>query len=312
MAQLIKLEDYISRYEQDFFHYPGQFLRMKKESWISLKNKWEKQQYQLLENELQNEDKAESQEAKKKSWKLFSRKKEETNDFFPDVDDVPLLPKNKEDLKQYFLDYLYPFQIKWASSTISQSSFVDKGYQFDPLLKYLLQRFPDTFFVLYFPVFQLKNAVVEGNIIIITPVEILCLSILEESKNTTFIANEGRTWYLEKDDIQKKTISPMISLRRTENIVKSILKKYDISIPTYKVVLAKNNKIEFHSEPFHTNYIDETQYEGWFQRLRKLSSPLKHDQLKAGEALLKHCQTTAVRRPEWEMEEDEDWGKFSQ
>lgn len=41
MGQLIKLENYISRYQQDIFHYPSQFSRLKQENWKSLFDMWE-------------------------------------------------------------------------------------------------------------------------------------------------------------------------------------------------------------------------------------------------------------------------------
>ena len=36
MGQLIKLQDYISRYEQDIYRYPTQFVRLKKQQWSKL------------------------------------------------------------------------------------------------------------------------------------------------------------------------------------------------------------------------------------------------------------------------------------
>ncbi|MFE4585135.1 hypothetical protein ACFRA1_07715, partial [Bacillus subtilis] len=36
MAQIIKIHDYISRYELDPYHYINQFVRLKKERWLSL------------------------------------------------------------------------------------------------------------------------------------------------------------------------------------------------------------------------------------------------------------------------------------
>ena len=36
--------------------------------------------------------------------------------------------------------------------------------------------------------------------------------------------------------------------------------------------------------------------------MRKNSSPLKHQQLKSAQALLDYCQTTSIRRIEWELE----------
>ena len=41
MAQLIKLQDYVSRYESDLSRYPSQFVRIKKQQWEKLKSAWE-------------------------------------------------------------------------------------------------------------------------------------------------------------------------------------------------------------------------------------------------------------------------------
>ncbi len=44
MAQIIKIHDYISRYELDPYHYINQFVRLKKERWLSLVEAAERQQ----------------------------------------------------------------------------------------------------------------------------------------------------------------------------------------------------------------------------------------------------------------------------
>lgn len=41
IAQLIKLLDYISRYETNPFHYPTQYIRLKQENWKKLSKEWE-------------------------------------------------------------------------------------------------------------------------------------------------------------------------------------------------------------------------------------------------------------------------------
>ncbi|MEW9677703.1 hypothetical protein ABRT01_16220 [Lentibacillus sp. L22] len=59
------------------------------------------------------------------------------------------------------------------------------------------------------------------------------------------------------------------------------------------------------------NYISRYErYQSWFSEKRSLVSPMKNQQLKAAHALLKHCQTTSVKRPEWEEETEAfamDW-----
>jgi len=40
MAQLIKLYDYIWRYEWNMYRYPSQYIRLKKDKWKDLHNDW--------------------------------------------------------------------------------------------------------------------------------------------------------------------------------------------------------------------------------------------------------------------------------
>lgn len=59
-----------------------------------------------------------------------------------------------------------------------------------------------------------------------------------------------------------------------------------------------------HTEPYQTKVIGKNQYKEWFLNKRKLQSPLKSIQLKVMEALLHHCHSTSVRRPEWKQNDD--------
>ena len=70
--------------------------------------------------------------------------------------------------------------MKWATSTLMEKSFIDKKYYYDERLKYFLQRFPDTYLVLYQPFFKLKKATIEVETILISPTEVWCISFVEE------------------------------------------------------------------------------------------------------------------------------------
>ncbi|MRG87749.1 nuclease-related domain-containing protein [Salinibacillus xinjiangensis] len=303
MAQLIKLQDYISRYEIDFYRYPGQFIRLKKENWHKVYEHWELNQPRIeTPEELETSGTKESFSLKN----LFIRRKEKDLFAQPSIstEQITDIPRDEEQLKHKFLDHIFRFQLKWASSTIREQSELSDDYKYSSTLKFLLQRLPDSFLVLYQPIFRLKNATVEGDIIIITPLSVLCLTFLDEGEGVKIIPKEGRTWFVEQADVQSRILSPLISLKRTEHIIKSIFAKYDIDMPVKKVVISEKNEMVTDMETYNTNYIGEGQYEEWFTQLRKLSSPLKHVQLKAGEALLKHCQTTSFERPEW-LEDEE-------
>ncbi|SFM09450.1 hypothetical protein SAMN04487943_107261 [Gracilibacillus orientalis] len=304
MAQLIKLENYISRYQRDIFHYPSQFSRLKKENWERLKFLWEDQRQ--LKLEVDNEE--ELNESNFSKWRSFFKSRSDSDDIKSEkeTDEIDILPASEEELKQYFLDTLIPFQLKWASTTINEMSFIDRSYYQDFLLKYFLQRIPDTHLLLYFPVFQLKNGPMEGDIVLISPLEIEIITLIEKPKNQTIIPNDARLWFLEENNIQSKFLNPLISTKRTETIIQSVLKKYQLDYPIKKVILSRTNVIDYQIEPYHTKYIDRDHHEEWLKQKQQLYAPLKHQQLKVAEALLKHAESIAVKRPEWKQEDTSD------
>ncbi|UOQ86336.1 NERD domain-containing protein [Gracilibacillus salinarum] len=298
MSQLIKLDNYISRYERDIFHYPSQFSRLKTENWQRLKQLW---QDQVLHNVTTTEMEQEASQASYfTKWRSFFNSR---SDMEEESDEIEVLPETEEALKQYFLDALFPFQLKWASTTIDQMSFIDNTYKQDFLLKYFLQRIPDTHLLLYRPVFRLKNGPIEGEIILISPLEIEIITLIEKPSTQRIITGDSRTWYLEEFHIQSKALSPMIAAKRTETIIHSILKKYQLDFPVKKVILSRTNIMDFQTEPYRTKFVDANQHENWLKQKQTLYTPLKHQQLKVAEALLKHGDSIAVPRPEWQQQE---------
>ena len=301
LAQLIKLENYISRYERDIYHYPGHYIRLKQENWSKLHQFW--QEHRTYNSDKNNHGEGEPTNYSK--WKsLFHRRVEvdetedETNHYIPDTLD---------ELKKYYLDSLLPFQLKWASSTVDKMSFVDKSYQRNELLQFFLQRLPDTFLVMFFPVFKIKKTIVEADIIIIHPVGIDVIKVVNLAAEKALIVEDSKTWYTEEDNIQTKLLNPLISAGRTEKILQSILASENIDFPIKKVLLSFDNTVQFRTEPYNTEIIDKSTIEKWVKQKQKFVSPLKRDQLKAAESILQHCDTVAVSRPEWNQETDSEW-----
>lgn len=306
MAQLIKLENYISRYERDIFHYPGHYIRLKQENWKKLHHLWLEHQEMKIE-EIEEDTSSSIQPSRWKSLFFKQSKAREEIDDYTDTDIDPVRPTTIDELKRYFLDSLLPFQLKWASSTVDKISFLDKGYETDELLKFFLQRLPDTFLVMFRPIFKLKKTVVEADIIIIHPVGIEIIKIFNLEPSKSIIVQDGRTWFTEENNIQTKMLNPMISAGRTEKIIKSILSFEELDFPIKKVMLSFENSIHFHAEPYNTVLIDKNNIETWIRKKQQFVSPLKRDQLKVSEALLRHCDTVAVPRPEWNQEKESEW-----
>ncbi|TKC15865.1 nuclease-related domain-containing protein [Robertmurraya kyonggiensis] len=315
MGQLIKLQDYVSRYEQDIFLYPSRFVRLKKQQWDKLHRAWEEGGFPQAVEEPQTQewfDEEKEPFLHKIKGFLKKGKQEVEQDEVVESEESTFAPSfthrptTVDELKRHFLEQLFHFQMKWASTTLAEKTYVNKKYYYDDRLKYFLQRFPDTFLVLYQPIFLLKKAPVEVEPIVITPTDIWCISFLEQEESAVFVGSNDHFWTKRNQKQEEKVLNPLLGLNRTEKIVKQVLKMYEIELPVHKVVLSRNGYIDFPAVPYDIKLIEKRNYEQWFQQMRAHRSPLKHVQLKAAQSLLQYCLTTSVRRVEWESESEQE------
>ncbi len=315
MAQLVKLQDYISRYEQDIFTYPSRFVRIKKQQWKQTKENWENNgmdasnlSFSASDDEWDTSNSGKRSFFGKLSEMLKTKQKETEEPQEQAVEEDPLEftaaiqhnPATVDELKQQYLDQLYRFQLKWASSTIVEKSYFSSKYYFEEKLKFFLQRFPDTFLLLYKPVFLLKKAPIEAEVILLTPADTWCITFMEEENSAVFIGSNDRFWLKRSKTGEQKVLNPLLALNRTERIVQNIYKLYKIELPIHKLIISRNGYIDYPNASFGVQLAEARNFEQWFQKMRGFKSPLKHMQLKGAQALLQHCQTSSIKRVEWE------------
>ncbi|MEK4386915.1 nuclease-related domain-containing protein [Solibacillus sp. FSL W7-1464] len=332
MAQLIKLQDYISRYEIDLARYPTQFIRLKQNQWERIKYQWQTggtiERWEHIEEEVQEE--------KKKSLfqKLFPFKKEvdvieeEQEDIekvtisnewaveenLHQEEDTTLIfepnlvytPKTLEELKKMFIDQFFHFQMKWASSTLREKSYVDPKFMRDTLLRSMLQTLPDNYLIFYYPILRVKKAPIELDIIIMTPTECLCITVLEQESQAVYIANSERFWLKKVGKNEKKVLSPLIQLNRMEKVVEQIFHQNDIELPIRKVLLTRNGYIDYPGTMYGVSFVDKRKFPEWMGQLARTVSPMKHMQIRGAQALLNTVQTTSFHRDIWNTENTED------
>ncbi|AOV07190.1 nuclease-related domain-containing protein [Sporosarcina ureilytica] len=311
MAQLVKLLDYVSRYENDLTRYPTQFLRLKQYQWNRMKIQWETgAEHTLFESE--NDQEVDEEEKNRKSlfssfFRLFKGSKEEEReadekkiieedesfDFNPNV---IYQPGSIEQLRQLYLDQLFHFQIKWASSTLMDKSRVAPKYMRDSLLRSFLQDLPDSYLLFYEPIIKLQKAPVELDIILITPVECMCITVLEEEDVAAFSGDGSRFWTKRHGKEEVKVLNPLLSLNRMTKIISQLFKERDIDFPIKKYLISRNGYIDYPIGGFDLEVIDRRYYEEWFDSIGKLSTPLKYTQFRAAQAILDVGQTTAISR----------------
>jgi hypothetical protein len=324
MGQLIKLQDFVSRYEHDIYTYPSRFVRLKKQQWERTKENWENEGMDVSNLTLRApndwiEEDTDHPLFLQKLKGLFRRNHNEDQQVVEQEEVVQSMedplqfsasfdykPQTVEELKRQFLDQLYRFQLKWASSTLTEKSDFPPKFYYEENLKFFLQRFPDTFLVLYHPIFLLKKAPVEVDVILLTPTDVWCITFLEEENSAVFVGSNDRFWLKRVQKEEKKVLSPLLSLNRTERIIRNIFKLHEIELPIHKLIISRNGYIDYPTAPFDVKFAEERNFEQWFQSMRSLKSPLKHIQLKGAESLLQYCQTTSIRRLEWEATEESE------
>ncbi len=329
MAQLVKLQDYVSRYQNDLKRYPTQFVRLKKIQWDHMKSNWESgEEINLWEHE--EEVEKPSKNFLHRLLPSFNRKKkketaevgeegethvhEGLDDQASDEDNllnesnafsfqpkILYYPQTIEELKRMYMDQLFQFQLKWASATLLEQSYVNPKYYRDSLLRAFTQRLPDSYLLFYYPIFQIKKAPVEIGILLLTPTDCICIQVLEEETEAVFVGDGSRFWEKKIGKFDKKVLNPLIGLNRMESIVKQIFKTHDIDLPIRKVVLSRNGYIDYPGSIFGIDMIDKRKYKEWFTHLKNNPSPMKHMQFKAAQYLLNTVQTTAYQR----LDEDE-------
>lgn len=312
MGQLIKLQDYISRYEQDIYRYPTQFVRLKKQQWSklheaflsgTLKDMFEDEEenetwieekptlFEKIKNAITRSEKKEEAELEPKSK---ARSEEDL------IFSMKTVPDSEETLKMTFLDQLFHFQMKWATTTIRERSLVDGRYYRNEKLKLLLQRFPDTFLVLFEPVFRINKAPIQLDTIILTPTAVWCVTFLEELDLSVYEGNNDKFWVRRHHESkERKVLNPIISLQRTEKIIQKLFRLYNVEISIKKAVISRNSYIEYAVGMSDLFILDKKSFPGWFEMMRKSSSPIKHQQIKGAEVLLNYSQTTSMMRMEW-------------
>ncbi|MGM9967858.1 MULTISPECIES: NERD domain-containing protein [unclassified Rummeliibacillus] len=328
MAQLVKLQDYVSRYQSDLKRYPTQFVRLKRMQWERMKSEWQSgEEIPQWEHE-EIEEKPHNRFIQR--ILSFKRKKkldpwEESNDIGdkgdflndlseelhtqPDEDVIPeeetafmfqptiiYYPQTIEELKKMYIDQLFQFQLKWASSTLREKSYVEPKYYRDSLLRAFTQRLPDSYFLFYYPILQVKKAPVELGIILLTPTDCYCIQVLEEEVQAVFVGDSNRFWKKKVGKIDKKVLSPLIGLNRMESVIKQIFRKNEIDLPIRKVVLSRNGYIDYPGSSFGVEFVDKRKYTDWFSHLSKNPSPMKLMQFKAVQFLLDKVQTTSYHR----------------
>ncbi len=327
MAQLVKLQDYISRYQVDLTRYPTQFVRLKKSQWERVKRQWEQgEEVEEWEHIAEEEPVQTEKSAFSFLKKILPPKRQEPTEDVEDIEKVEIANELDEDyipeeettlhfepniiyspstlyeLKRMFMDQFFHFQMKWASSTIREKSYIDPKFMRDTLLRTLLQSLPDSYLIFYQPIVRLKKAPVELETIILTPTDCYVVKMLEQEDQAVFVGSGERFWIKKIGAFEKKLLNPIIDLNRTETIVSQLFQAEGVDIPIRKILLSRNGYVDYPGTTYGVQFIDKRKYVDWIQQLKRSISPMKRMQIRGAQSILNVAEVTSFNRDIWHVE----------
>ncbi|MBD7907892.1 NERD domain-containing protein [Sporosarcina gallistercoris] len=333
MAQLVKMLDYVSRYEHDLSRYTTQFIRLKRSQWERMKRQWDNgvdlASWQIAADEespakMPENGSPSQEEVGKKRFSSLSRflpfRKEEqivayedgTPEETDDLNFTPNIiqdPRSVQQLRKLYMDQLFHFQLKWASSTLTERSRIDSKFMRDKVLHDFLESLPDSYLLFYYPVLKIKKAPVELEVILMTPVECICMTILEAEEGSVLVGSGERFWTKKLGEQESKLLNPTIGLNRMGKIVSSLFVSAEVDFPIRKILLSRESYIDFPGVAHDIQIIDRRDYPKWLEKGKKMSTPMKSNQFKASQILLDLCQTTAASRLFETEEEHQETGQ---
>ncbi|WP_062047676.1 nuclease-related domain-containing protein [Bacillus sp. JCM 19034] len=279
MAHLIKLKDYTSRYQYDIQRYPSQYTRYKKERWYYLKTEWEQWQFQSDEDKQELAEKTSLQTVYNKLMKIFR----------VNQNDNHKQERTFEQLKKQYTDELFQIQIKWATSMKEGERKIDEDFEKDEWLRFFTQQIPDSYFLMYHPVFFHKKAEVDLDIVLISPTEIMCITVLNGKEHSIFEARTGRYWFEYVEQTRRQRINPLISLKRMRVVIEERLKEENIAFPIKSIVLCRNGMIDYKLHGLNVTFVDKRDFQKWVEKIQSHPTPIKHSQVQIATLLLGDC-----------------------
>lgn len=208
--------------------------------------------------------------------------------------------KEKEPVKamknpEPFYKEMFRHQLTWASSTPlrkSDGSPLNK----DQKLRQLLQWFDDTALLFYHPVLKLEGAEADLDLILVTPFTVWVIVYLQGEKGSVFQGQTRRQWKEVRSEDIRTLVNPLISLARSTELVIRCLEKHGDHMSVKPVLLVPESFVEFADPGRGVQIVDQSLFPSWLKSIESYRSPIKRQQLKVADHLLKQSVTHAEIR----------------
>ncbi|SFG42436.1 hypothetical protein [Sporolactobacillus nakayamae] len=260
MAQLIKVNQCVSRYQLNLRCYANRYNWLKKRRMEAWREKWLDKH--TIQNSVSGVDKYSNH------WKIG------------------------------FDDWLFDKQVLWSTRTAFERSARPDDILTEQWLRRMLKGINDVSFFMYRPVLLTKSGPVQLDSLLITNDRICCVHPLLGETGDVFQPYSQRMWnQITNGAAVRPLVNPMISLRRTKAVVAAFLKGKGLtSMQVATVVYAPDCYIEDTVNDYETDFVDQRNESEWFQRMDQHSLLMKREQLEAAEALLKMSETLCDSR----------------
>jgi hypothetical protein len=260
MAQLIKINQCVSRYQLNFRCYANRYNWLKKRRMEAWRENW--LDNHTIQNSVNNVDKYSNH------WKVD------------------------------FDDWLFDKQLAWSTSTAFERSERPVTIRTEHWLRRMLKGINDVSFIMYQPVLLTKSGPVQLDSLLITNDMICCVHPLLGETGDVYQPYSQRMWYqITNGAVVRPLVNPMISLRRTKAVVAAFLKGKGLtSMQVGAVVYTPDCYIERTANDYESDFVDQRNEREWFQKMDQHSLLMKREQIESAEALLSMSETLCESR----------------
>ncbi|MCO7124890.1 hypothetical protein NIE88_03755 [Sporolactobacillus shoreicorticis] len=259
MAQLIKINQCISRYQMNFRSYANRYHWLKKRRYAEWKEDWERV------HSIQKSD-----------------------------DDAD---KYKNQMKDEFEDWFFDKQLEWSTRTAFEWSSCPDTIYSEHWLRRFIKEINDVSFFMYRPVLLTRSGPVQLDSLLIANDMICCVQPLLSDPGDVFQTASQRNWNVITNGAVRPLLNPLISLRRSKAVVSAFLQSKGVpDMDVEMIVYAPDCYIEYKGSKPEGFFVDLRNEAAWFQKVNQHSLLIKRGQIECVEALLDDSETVSEPR----------------
>lgn len=290
MSQLMKLYDLQSRYERGVLEMSKRYLEQTEADYRSVYKKWE-------EGELFP---GETIVRKKPWWRMFARS---------ETIELPGKQLSRPAFLKWYAKRLEMQKLLYAAGGAREDEVWRLSYRRQLDFYLMLHQLNDHYGLFYRPVALYQQGEVELGSFVVGPTAIHLIAWLD-GEESIYHVSPAKKWMEQPFKGEtRQVLSPLIDLKRTEDILKHLLAG-ESDLPIERIIVASKGYFDHVPKDATSTYVNKIDFQAWIRRMNDLAPHTKAQQARICDRLLERMASAtyaqAIERQEETFETAEE------